>query len=125
MRKIKKPLWQDLWWIEQRNCQHCGAHHYIDLEEMVNMAIKVERQLKKKTVSRFSSGSSSSWKPRWGNEKRDGTTSRFQSEPPKPKEDSAFKPKPKTFFLDKVSILTKKLQKHRGIPQRSKEDRPS
>ena len=71
-------------------------HHYIDLEEMVYMAIKVERQLKKKTVSRFSSGPSSSWKPRWGNEKRDGTTSRFQSEPPKLKEDSAFKPKPKT-----------------------------
>ena len=35
-------------------------HHYIDLEEMVHMAIKVERQLKKKTVSRFSSGPSSS-----------------------------------------------------------------
>jgi hypothetical protein len=45
--------------------------HYVELEDMVHMATKVERQLRKGHVRpTFNSGSSSSWKP---NLKREGT----------------------------------------------------
>jgi hypothetical protein len=37
--------------------------HYVELEDMVHMAIKVERQLKRKGTRSFqNSGSSTSWK---------------------------------------------------------------
>jgi len=39
-------------------------HHYMELEDMVHMAMKVERQLREGHVRpMFNSGSSSSWKP--------------------------------------------------------------
>jgi len=45
--------------------------HYVELEDIVHMATKVERQLRKGHVwPAFNSGSSSSWKP---NLKREGT----------------------------------------------------
>jgi hypothetical protein len=45
--------------------------HYVELEDMVHMATKVERQLwKGHAQPAFNSGSSSSWKP---NLKREGT----------------------------------------------------
>jgi len=45
--------------------------HYVELEDMVHMATKVERQLRKGHAQpAFNSGSSSSWKP---NLKREGT----------------------------------------------------
>ena len=48
-------------------------HHYVDLEDMLHMAIKVERQLKKKATSRFGTQTTSTWKGKWvPNEKRDG-----------------------------------------------------
>ena len=41
-------------------------HHYVELEDMVHMAMKVEKQLKRKGATRygstFYSGSNSSWK---------------------------------------------------------------
>ncbi|GKV07004.1 hypothetical protein SLEP1_g18816 [Rubroshorea leprosula] len=54
--------------------------HYVELEDMVHMAMKVERQLKRKgatTRTRQNPGSSFSWKPNWS----------------KKEENSAFKPK--------------------------------
>ena len=39
--------------------------HYVELEDMVHMAMKVERQLKKKGFTRTNLGSSSSWKSKW------------------------------------------------------------
>ena len=36
--------------------------HYEELEDMVHMAIKVERQLKCKGAAKYTLGSSSSWK---------------------------------------------------------------
>ena len=39
--------------------------HYVELEDMVHMAIKVEKQLKHKGASKFHSGSSSSQKHIW------------------------------------------------------------
>ena len=40
-------------------------HHYVELEDMVHMAIKVEKQLKRKGSSKFHFGSSSSQKQNW------------------------------------------------------------
>ena len=63
--------------------------HYMELEDMVHMAIKVERQLKQTGGSRFGvathSGSSSPWKASG----RNNEESEFQikSEPIKKKED--------------------------------------
>jgi hypothetical protein len=40
--------------------------HYVELEDMVHMAIKVERQLKRKGTRSFQNpGSSTSWKSNW------------------------------------------------------------
>ena len=43
--------------------------YYVELTDMVHMAIKVEQQLKRKGSTRVgqNSGSSSSWKPNWSN----------------------------------------------------------
>lgn len=40
-------------------------HHYVEIEEMVNLAMKVEKQLKGKRYDSKPS-SSSSWKNPWG-----------------------------------------------------------
>ena len=64
--------------------------HYVELEDMVHMATKVERQLRKGHARpAFNSGSSSSWKP---NLKREGTIHQrsfgpSRTEPPKAKVD--------------------------------------
>ncbi|KAH9792707.1 hypothetical protein KPL71_004239 [Citrus sinensis] len=39
--------------------------HYVELEDMVHMGMKVERQLQKKGSTRTNLGSSSSWKSKW------------------------------------------------------------
>ncbi|KAH9744243.1 Endonuclease [Citrus sinensis] len=44
--------------------------HYVELEEMVHMAMKVERQLKKKGSTRTNLGSSSSWKSKWSKDEK-------------------------------------------------------
>ena len=45
--------------------------HYVELEDMVHMAMKIEKQLKSKGTTRYdsrsSSGSNSSWKSNWKN----------------------------------------------------------
>ena len=45
--------------------------HYVELEDMVHMAIKVERKLKQKGISKYNTGSTSSYKPSWKKEKND------------------------------------------------------
>ena len=47
--------------------------HYVELKDMVHMAIKVERQLKSKGISKFGAATylnslSSCWKPNWRND---------------------------------------------------------
>ncbi|KAK1562581.1 hypothetical protein Q3G72_014403 [Acer saccharum] len=56
--------------------------HYIELTDMVHMAIKVEQQLKKKGSTRVgqNSGSSSSWKPNWS-KKEDQPSFKAKAEP--------------------------------------------
>ena len=44
--------------------------HYVDLEDIVHMAIKVERQLKQKGISKYNTGSGSSYKPSWKKEEK-------------------------------------------------------
>ena len=48
-------------------------HHYVDLEDMLHITIKVEWQLNKKSISRFVTRVTSTWRGKWvPNEKRDG-----------------------------------------------------
>ena len=44
--------------------------HYVELEDMVHMAMKVERQLKKKGSTRTNLGSSSLWKSKWSKDEK-------------------------------------------------------
>ncbi|KAH9680016.1 Endonuclease [Citrus sinensis] len=44
--------------------------HYVELEDMVHMAMKVERQFKKKGSTRTNLGSSSSWKSKWSKDEK-------------------------------------------------------
>ncbi|KAH9686162.1 Endonuclease [Citrus sinensis] len=44
--------------------------HYVELEDMVHMAMKVERQQKKKGSTRTNLGSSSSWKSKWSKDEK-------------------------------------------------------
>jgi len=39
--------------------------HYVEVEDVVHMAMKVERQLKRKGTARYTSISSTPWKPKW------------------------------------------------------------
>ena len=42
-------------------------HHYVDIDDMLHMAIKIEKQLKFKSFKGNSTSSSSSWKTNWKN----------------------------------------------------------
>uniref|UniRef100_A0A2N9HAA5 CCHC-type domain-containing protein n=1 Tax=Fagus sylvatica TaxID=28930 RepID=A0A2N9HAA5_FAGSY len=56
--------------------------HYVELEDMVHMAIKVEWQLKRKGTRSFQNpGSSTSWKSNW--RKDEGAVLKSKTEPPK------------------------------------------
>jgi hypothetical protein len=56
--------------------------HYMELEDMVHMAIKVERQLKGKGIRSFqNSGSSTSWRSNW--RKDEGAILKSKTNPPK------------------------------------------
>jgi hypothetical protein len=60
--------------------------HYVELEDMVHMAIKVERQLKRKGTRSFQNlGSSTSWKSNW--RKDEGVILKSKTEPPKRREE--------------------------------------
>ena len=71
--------------------------HYVELEDMVHMAMKVERQLKRKGTTKSYSVSTPTWKSKWGSsEKHDGTASKSKNEPFKAKEDVTTRNKGKT-----------------------------
>ncbi|KAH9716808.1 hypothetical protein KPL71_021586 [Citrus sinensis] len=53
--------------------------HYVELQDMVHMAMKVERQLKKKGSTRTNLGSYSSWKSKWS--KNENVVSKPKIEP--------------------------------------------
>ena len=70
--------------------------HYVELENMVHMAMKVERQLKRKGPSKYSSVSTPTWKSKWGNnETHDKAISKSKTETSKSKEYDSSKHKGK------------------------------
>jgi hypothetical protein len=78
--------------------------HYVELEDMLHVAMKVERQLKRKGTARQPIGTSSanpSWKPGWNNNnnnnnKVDKAVPKGRNEWQKGEEESASKTAPKT-----------------------------
>ena len=73
--------------------------HYVELEDMVHMAMKVERQLKRKGTVKSYSVSTSTWKSNWGSsEKHDGAVSKSKNEPFRAKQDVTTQNKGKTHF---------------------------
>jgi len=70
--------------------------HYVEVEDMVHMAMKVDRQLKRKGASRYILVSSTPWKPKW--DRNDRAVVKGKAEPPKEKDKRTSKNKPKVGF---------------------------
>ena len=70
--------------------------HYVELEDMVHMAMKVERQFKRKGPAKYSLVSTPTWKSKRGsNETHDKAISKSKTETSKSKEDDSTKHKGK------------------------------
>uniref|UniRef100_A0A2N9G1U5 CCHC-type domain-containing protein n=1 Tax=Fagus sylvatica TaxID=28930 RepID=A0A2N9G1U5_FAGSY len=68
------------------------ANHYVEIEDMVHMAMKVERQLKRKGTARYTSVSNTTWKSKW--DRNDSAEAKRKTEPPKGKDEgTSNKPK--------------------------------
>uniref|UniRef100_A0A2N9H3C7 CCHC-type domain-containing protein n=1 Tax=Fagus sylvatica TaxID=28930 RepID=A0A2N9H3C7_FAGSY len=68
------------------------ANHYVEVEDMVHMAMKVERQLKRKGTARYTSVSNTTWKSKW--DKNDPAEAKRKTEPPMGKDEgTSNKPK--------------------------------
>ncbi|XP_044465446.1 uncharacterized protein LOC123195704 [Mangifera indica] len=68
-------------------------HHYVDFEDMVHMATKIEKQLRSKTKA---ISTPTSWKPNWkGNKGGDANTNKGRSDQSKNKELTTPKMQPK------------------------------
>uniref|UniRef100_A0A2N9GLY6 Retrotransposon gag domain-containing protein n=1 Tax=Fagus sylvatica TaxID=28930 RepID=A0A2N9GLY6_FAGSY len=66
--------------------------HYVKVEDMVHMAMKVERQLKRKGTARYTSVSNTTWKSKW--DKNDPAEAKRKTEPPMGKDEgTSNKPK--------------------------------
>jgi hypothetical protein len=70
--------------------------HYVEVEGMVHMAMKVEMQLERKGAARYTSVSSTHWKPKW--DRTDQAVVKGKAEPPKGKDEGTSKNKPKVDF---------------------------
>jgi hypothetical protein len=67
--------------------------HYVEVKDM---AMKVESQLKRKGAARYTSVSSTQWKPKW--DRNDQAVVKGKAEPPKGKDEGTSKNKPKVDF---------------------------
>jgi hypothetical protein len=66
--------------------------HYVKIEDMVHMVMKVERQLKRKGIARYTSVSNTTWKSKW--DRNDSAEAKRKTEPPKEKDEgTSNKPK--------------------------------
>jgi hypothetical protein len=66
--------------------------HYVEIEDMVHMAMKVERQLKRKGTVRYTSVFSTTWKSKW--DRNDPAKVKRKTEPSKGKDEgTSNKPK--------------------------------
>jgi hypothetical protein len=69
--------------------------HYVEIEDMVHMAMKVERQLKRKETARYTSVSNTTWKSKW--DRNDSAEAKRKTEPPRGKDEgTSNKPKVKS-----------------------------
>ena len=59
--------------------------HYVEIEDMVHMAMKVERQLKRKGTVRYISISNTIWKSKW--DRNDPAEAKRKTKPPKKKDE--------------------------------------
>ena len=59
-------------------------HHYVDLKDMVHIAIKMEKKLKVKT--KINSAPTTTWKSNWKNKGGKTSTSKGKFEPSKNKD---------------------------------------
>ena len=66
----KATMARFLYGLNQDITNVVDLQHYVELEDMVHMAVKVERQLKKKCSTRTNLGSSSSWKSKWSKDEK-------------------------------------------------------
>ena len=57
--------------------------HYVEIKDMVHIAMKVERQLKRKGTGRYTLVSNTTWKSKW--DRNDSTEVKRKTEPPKGK----------------------------------------
>uniref|UniRef100_A0A2N9F371 Uncharacterized protein n=1 Tax=Fagus sylvatica TaxID=28930 RepID=A0A2N9F371_FAGSY len=69
--------------------------YYVEIEDMVHMAMKVERQLKRKGTARYTSISNTTWKSKW--DRNDSAEAKRKTEPPKGKDEGTSN-KPKGTF---------------------------
>jgi hypothetical protein len=69
---------------------------YVEVEDMVHMAMKVERQLKRNGAAMYTSVSSTPWKPKW--DRNDQGVVKGKAEPPKGKDEETTNNKPKVDF---------------------------
>jgi hypothetical protein len=59
--------------------------HYVEIEDMVHMAMKVERQFKRKWTAKYTSVSSTIWISKW--DRNDPAEAKRKTEPPKGKDE--------------------------------------
>jgi hypothetical protein len=59
--------------------------HYVKIEDTVHIAMKVERQLKRKGIARYTSVSNTTWKSKW--DRNDPAEAKRKTEPPKEKDE--------------------------------------
>ena len=77
-------------------------HHYIDMDDILHMAIKIERQLKFKSSEGNSTLSSSSWKTNWKNGDKSYKKIKFNNNT---REKEGGTPRPKIKVRLKINIL--------------------
>ena len=79
--------------------------YYVELEDMVHMAIKVEKHIKRKGLrSSQNLGSSTSW--RSNGKKDEGTAIKSKTEPPKRRDEVSMPIKVKLIFQNVIMILS-------------------
>jgi hypothetical protein len=86
--------------------------HYVEIEDMVHMAMKVERQLKRKGTARYTSVSNTTWKSKW--DRNDSAKTKRKTEPPKGKDEGTSN-KPKEFEHVFPKEMPNELPPIRGI----------
>uniref|UniRef100_A0A2N9GB05 Reverse transcriptase RNase H-like domain-containing protein n=1 Tax=Fagus sylvatica TaxID=28930 RepID=A0A2N9GB05_FAGSY len=80
--------------------------HYVEIEDMVHMAMKVERQLKRKGTARYTSVSNTTWKSKW--DRNDPAEAKRKTESPKGKDEGT---------SNKLKVMTESEDDSDGMPE--------